>query len=232
MQPPWEPSNHVGSQLTYSPESSTFPRATLPFSLLILAAQVFGDSNPIEAHAVQAALEGMHVRGAHRKGKQLWRELSSEADEGGCRSLLVHMGMTGKLIARAQDAAPHDAGYATHKTHGGIEDAGIEDAGYVGIRRADAPWPPRFTKFEMRLSSLSSESEIRVAFTDPRRLGRLLLRGGSPLLESPLSDLAPDPVLSPPSVEEFRFFSHSIPISPHMSRPSLPIFHMYICVFF
>ena len=164
----------------------------------------------------------MHVRGAHRKGKQLWLELSSEADEVGCRSLLVHMGMTGKLIARAQDAAPHDAGYATHQTHGGIEDAAIEDAGYVGVRRADAPWPPRFTKFEMRLSSLSSESEIRVAFTDPRRLGRLLLRGGTPLLESPLSDLAPDPVLSPPSVEEFRFLSHSRPISPICHAPLFP----------
>lgn len=82
-------------------------------------------------------------------------------------SLLLHMGMTGALI---------------------IENEKIPQ--YKAFKvQADA-WPPRFTKLELELSN-----GARIAFCDPRRLGRVRLRK-SPALESPpLSNLARDPYL-------------------------------------
>ena len=50
-------------------------------------------------------------------------------------------------------------------------------------------WPPRFEKFWLKL-----ENEVEVAFTDPRRFGRLRLRK-DPLHEPPISDLGPDPIV-------------------------------------
>lgn len=59
-------------------------------------------------------------------------------------------------------------------------------------------WPPRFTKLELEL-----EGERRVAFTNTRRLGRVLLRE-APRDEPPLSELGFDPLLELPSLARFR----------------------------
>ena len=82
-------------------------------------------------------------------------------------SLLLHMGMTGALV---------------------IENEKIPQ--YKAFKVDAKQWPPRFTKLEMELSN-----GARIAFCDPRRLGRVKLRK-TPALESPpLSNLALDPYL-------------------------------------
>lgn len=62
----------------------------------------------------------------------------------------------------------------------------------------DRAWPPRFTKLEIEL-----DDGQRLAFTNPRRLGRVLLRA-DPLHEPPISRLGFDPLTSMPSPTAFR----------------------------
>ena len=79
---------------------------------------------------------------------------------------LVHLGMTGAIRVRGEQGLQLVA-------HGTVEEH----------------WPPRFEKFWLKL-----ENEVEVAFTDPRRFGRLRLRK-DPLHEPPISDLGPDPIV-------------------------------------
>ena len=80
-------------------------------------------------------------------------------------SVLVHLGMTGAIRVRGEQGLQLVA-------HGTVEEH----------------WPPRFEKFWLKL-----ENEVEVAFTDPRRFGRLRLR--KTLHEPPISDLGPDPIV-------------------------------------
>ena len=81
-------------------------------------------------------------------------------------AVLVHLGMTGAIRVRGEQGLQLVA-------HGTVEEH----------------WPPRFEKFWLKL-----ENEAEVAFTDPRRFGRLRLRK-DPLHEPPISDLGPDPIV-------------------------------------
>ncbi|KAJ2865351.1 hypothetical protein GGH94_002304 [Coemansia aciculifera] len=60
-------------------------------------------------------------------------------------------------------------------------------------------WPPRFTKFEMELTG-----KVRVAFTDPRRLGRIRTFAGDAADCPTISKLGFDPVLDPPELSVFQ----------------------------
>ena len=82
-------------------------------------------------------------------------------------SLLLHMGMTGAII---------------------IENEKIPQ--YKAFKVEAETWPPRFTKLELELSN-----GTRIAFCDPRRLGRIRLRKSPALDSPPLSNLAKDPYL-------------------------------------
>lgn len=121
------------------------------------------------------ALRGRRFVRAARRGKQLWLELDGDAPCSEPRALLVHLGMTGTLLVRGEPA-PH---YKTFK-----------------ISESATCWPPKFAKFELVLSDGG-----RVAYTDPRRFGRVLLRGCDFAEVSPISDLAPD-ALDPPALED------------------------------
>ena len=123
----------------------------------------------------KAALVGKKMLGMHRKGKQLWMAL--EGDE----NVLFHFGMTGSFVVK--DKEKHT--YKSFK---------IEDEGPDG----EKVWPPRFAKMEIVFSN-----GIRVAFCDPRRLGRIRVRRGDPTLMAPISELAPDPVLDGIDVEGY-----------------------------
>ena len=168
----------------------------------------------VTAARLRSALLQRTVEGVHRRGKQLWLELSGD---GPC--LLMHFGMTGSVIVE-----------------------GVPPLSYQSFKVDELQFPPRFTKLELALSDGagdddgeggggSSNSEgggrsskkkekkahstssppssspavvTRLAYCDPRRLGRLLLREGDPMAAPPLSKLAPDPLLAPPSAEAFR----------------------------
>lgn len=126
------------------------------------------DDTAADAAAVVAGLRGKTLVGVHRKGKQLWLELSSPPH------LLGHFGMTGAFVVR-----------------------GVAAARYKSFKVEEESWPPRFTKLELVLDG------ARVAFCDPRRLGRLRLCA-DPVHSSPWRDLAPDPMHAPPSAAAVR----------------------------
>jgi len=114
---------------------------------------------------------------ACRKGKQMWlvfspptnkkvdsRSSSSSADTvESC--LLIHFGMTGAFVLQGRQASC----YKSFKVH---------DA---------QSWPPRFTKLELAFSNGD-----RLAFCDPRRIGRIRIRGKHAAEEPPISQLAKD----------------------------------------
>lgn len=65
-------------------------------------------------------------------------------------------------------------------------------------KELDRAWPPRFTKLSLEL-----DDARRLAFTNARRLGRVLLRD-DPRSEPPLSALGFDPLLELPPLPRFR----------------------------
>ena len=130
----------------------------------------------VTAKQLTCALLDRTVSAVHRRGKQLWMEFSGN---GPC--LLLHFGMTGSIF---------------------IE--GVEPLSYQSFK-VDEQFPPRFTKLELRFKKArgKSTSMTRLAYCDPRRLGRLLLRT-DPLGSPPLSKLARDPMLEPPTEAAFK----------------------------
>ena len=78
---------------------------------------------------------------------------------------LFHFGMTGAFVVK---------GHAALK--------------YQEFAVRDEQWPPKFCKLELTFAN-----GARLAFADPRRLGRVRLRS-DPEAEPPISKLAPDPL--------------------------------------
>ena len=123
-----------------------------------------------DADATELALRGRTVRAVHRKGKQMWFELSNPSES----QPLFHFGMTGAFVVKGVDAMV-----------------------YKSFVVQDGVWPPRFCKLEIGFAG-----GFRLAFCDPRRLGRIQWRD-SPKDQPPISELAADPVLEPMAVEDF-----------------------------
>ncbi len=80
--------------------------------------------------------------------------------------LLLHFGMTGSLQVKGVEAAKYRS-FTVNKEN---------------------QWPPRFCKFEIVF-----ESGVRLAYIDPRRIGRCRIRE-KPLEESPIKELGLDPL--------------------------------------
>ena len=126
--------------------------------------KVIGEGVALEV--LESSLQKRWVIGVRRRGKQLWLELA-EARGGACTGcLLLHFGMTGAVIVR-----------------------GVAAPLYKSFEIDESAWPPRFTKLEIVLSG-----DVRLAYADPRRFGRILLRGADPFTQPPLSALAADPI--------------------------------------
>lgn len=94
----------------------------------------------------RAALLGRTLQAVRRKGKQMWFELS-----GAGPLPLWHFGMTGAFAIDGKDRM-------TYKRF-----------------TVDGQWPPRFTKAELHFRR-DGEETLKLAFSDPRRFGRILLR--------------------------------------------------------
>uniref|UniRef100_A0A7S0NUS3 Formamidopyrimidine-DNA glycosylase catalytic domain-containing protein n=1 Tax=Calcidiscus leptoporus TaxID=127549 RepID=A0A7S0NUS3_9EUKA len=121
-----------------------------------------------------AALQDKWVLAVKRRGKQLWVELSATRGGACCGCLLLHFGMTGAVVIKGRDAPL-----------------------YKKFSIDMSSWPPRFTKLELVFGDTS------LAYTDPRRFGRILLRGPSPSDVPPLSELAADPLTDPLPLANF-----------------------------
>ncbi|KAK7468485.1 hypothetical protein VKT23_002991 [Stygiomarasmius scandens] len=126
-------------------------------------------------------LEDRKITNVHRYGKQFYIELDGKG-----KLPVLHFGMTGMLQVRGETPFLYKEG-PSKKNH--------------------SDWPPRFMKFILHLahepnSNTQDSSITELAFTDPRRLGRIRLLS-SPMTEPPISSLGFDPILSMPSLEDF-----------------------------
>lgn len=83
-------------------------------------------------------------------------------------SLLFHFGMTGSFVLKGHQIPSYKS--------------------FV-VNTSEMEWPPKFTKC---LIKFSNGEEL--AFCDPRRLGKIRIRGKNPSEELPISKLAPDPM--------------------------------------
>lgn len=117
---------------------------------------------------MRGALVGCVVTGARRKGKQLWLELESAGRA--ASALLIHLGMTGSCVVRGE-AAPK----------------------YKSFSIDESAWPPKFCKLELTLDDGGA-----CCYVDPRRFGRVKLRGADVEAVAPVSQLAPDALEPPP----------------------------------
>lgn len=119
------------------------------------------------------ALSGRKVLDVRRYGKVLYMELDGEGP-----LPVLHFGMTGMIQIRNGPKM------------------------YYQTRSPDeTKWPPLYMKFILIIASDSGE-DTQIAFTDPRRLGRIRLCL-SPMKEPPISALGFDPILSMPTLEDF-----------------------------
>ena len=127
--------------------------------------------------------------GFKRHGKQMWLQLAKNVNKrtGGSKvNILMHLGMTGSLRLKGE-AVPQ----------------------YRVLKDKDSAWPPRFCKCEIVF-----DSGVRLAFCDPRRLGRIRIRGDDVCDVPPLGKLAPDPILHGVDPDRFEavMHKHKIPI--------------------
>ncbi|KAJ7923007.1 AtMMH-1 [Mycena leptocephala] len=121
-------------------------------------------------------LTGRTVESAERYGKVFYLNLS-----GSGKMPVLHFGMTGMLQVKGELASYYKE----------------------TPRTASTDWPPRFMKFILHLLDTETGVTTQLAFLDARRLGRIRLCK-SPLAEPPISELGFDPILSMPSIEEFK----------------------------
>lgn len=121
-------------------------------------------------------IAGRVVKDIFRYGKYFYIEL-----EGAGKLPLLHFGMTGMLHVRGQPTLQ----YRTK------------------IREGPDVWPPKFMKFILHFEAKTPGTVTELAFSDPRRLGRIRLVN-HPREEPPISELGFDPILSMPLLWEFQ----------------------------
>ncbi|KAM4062891.1 formamidopyrimidine-DNA glycosylase h2TH domain-containing protein [Hirsutella rhossiliensis] len=120
--------------------------------------------------AVETALRGRQVMSAGSQGKYFWIILDKPPH------LVMHFGMTGWIHIKGERTA-----YTNY---------------YKKTKDSElSQWPPKFWKFHL---VTEGDSPVEVAFTDPRRFGRVRLvdcPGASIREHSPLVENGPDPVV-------------------------------------
>ncbi|KAK4180124.1 hypothetical protein QBC36DRAFT_205530 [Triangularia setosa] len=143
-------------------------------------ANVFGKVGTTGAQ-VAAALIDRKVVSSGSQGKYFWITLDKPPH------LVMHFGMTGWIQIKG-----------AHTSYSSL------------YRDTDSPeeaWPPKFTKFHL---TTISNPPVEVAFTDPRRFGRVRLvdcPGDSIRQYSPLVENGPDPVVDADRFTLFYFQS-------------------------
>ncbi len=156
---------------------------------------------PDGAAAIERALSGCTVVAAHRHGKWLWLELDQRAQRSDGRP-------TPAAVRRDRDADTQQPSDPRHRAPHLLSHLGMTGSwrtpGDEPLRLESSPkeldraWPPRFTKLSLEL-----DDARHLAFTNARRLGRVLLRD-DPRSEPPLSALGFDPLLELPPLPRFR----------------------------
>ena len=135
------------------------------------------------ATAFRKALLGKTLVGARRLGKHMWWELGVKQGKRGKdappsetdASPLFHFGMTGAMSVRGEGAMK-----------------------YKSFEVDTTSWPPRFAKLVVEF-----DSGVALAYTDPRRFGKVRLVRGDVRTSPPISQLGFDPLLAMPDPDAF-----------------------------
>lgn len=142
---------------------------TIKTATAIDDANVFGKVGTT-GDEVAKALKGKKVISSGNQGKYFWIVLDKPPH------LVMHFGMTGWIHIKGEKTA-----YTNY---------------YKKMKPEDADaWPPKFWKFHLETKESPS---VSVAFTDPRRFGRVRLvdcPGDTIRKHSPLVENGPDPVV-------------------------------------
>ncbi|KAL2273864.1 hypothetical protein FJTKL_04045 [Diaporthe vaccinii] len=120
--------------------------------------------------AFEKALKGRTVQAAGSQGKYFWLQLDQAPHP------VMHLGMTGWVHIQNDRTA-----YTNYYKKMDPEE--------------QEQWPPKYSKFQLETEG---SSPIRIAFTDPRRFGRVRLvdcPGDQIRKTSPLAENGPDPVV-------------------------------------
>jgi formamidopyrimidine-DNA glycosylase len=144
------------------------------------------------ALAFRKALVGKTLVAARRLGKHMWWELGVKSGKGkkttpsGGASPLFHFGMTGAMSIKGKGAMK-----------------------YKSFEVDVHNWPPRFAKLVVEF-----DTGVSLAYTDPRRFGKVRLISGDVASSPPMNQLGFDPLLSMPDRETFieKFAKRAAPI--------------------
>lgn len=156
---------------------------------------IFCDSPGSHERFIQC-LNGSKISEVGRKGNYFYIRVESGSEPTKQHYWIVmHLGMTGDVKIRG--GVWHS--YASHKEYAVKRSKGVE-AEEININEPSTIWPPRFHKFLVVF-----ENGVELAFTDPRRLGRIRILEGveTPLDHHPLNALGFDPILNMPSLGDF-----------------------------
>ena len=136
------------------------------------------------AAAFRSALMGKTLVSARRLGKHMWWELGVKQGKHGKKakpsektdaSPVFHFGMTGAMSVRGEGAMK-----------------------YKSFEVDTTSWPPRFAKLVVEF-----DSGVALAYTDPRRFGKVRLVRGDVRMSPPISQLGFDPLLAMPNADAF-----------------------------
>ena len=136
------------------------------------------------AAAFRSALMGKTLVSARRLGKHMWWELGVKQGKHGKKakpsektdaSPVFHFGMTGAMSVRGEGAMK-----------------------YKSFEVDTTSWPPRFAKLVVEF-----DSGVALAYTDPRRFGKVRLGRGDVRTSPPISQLGFDPLLAMPNADAF-----------------------------
>ncbi len=136
------------------------------------------------AAAFRSALMGKTLVSARRLGKHMWWELGVKQGKHGKKakpsektdaSPVFHFGMTGAMSVRGEGAMK-----------------------YKSFEVDTTSWPPRFAKLVVEF-----DSGVALAYTDPRRFGKVRLVRGDVRTSPPISQLGFDPLLAMPNADAF-----------------------------
>tara|TARA_B110000977_G_scaffold167399_2_gene215950 strand:+ start:10800 stop:11981 length:1182 start_codon:yes stop_codon:yes gene_type:complete len=151
--------------------------------------------NGSDAKSFRKALMGKTLLGTKRHGKHMWWDLGEKHDKGSKAkshdtksdmSPLFHFGMTGSMSIKGKDAMK-----------------------YKSFKVDTESWPPRFAKLVVAWDNGAS-----LAYTDPRRFGKIKLLKGCVTEQPPISQLGFDPLLNMPDFKAFaeKFLKRAAPI--------------------
>lgn len=173
-------------------------------------------------------LVGSTVSSVGRHGKYFWLRLQVGATSES-QVLLMHFGMTGMI--KIKDVASH----LVFMENGGdkkvLDKKQVKTETNTEVKTEDweenDEWPPRFSKLEFVLES--NDTKLDIAFSDPRRLGRIRLLTGPEvqtdadlLTQPPLNALGPD-YSKPAEFTATDKFVEGDPDPDHHGRPRLEL---------